>query len=128
MRKLIAVLFSMICIAFGQTIAVTDEFEQAVKTSNLMINSALGKNDYKEASIQLITLFKQFKGMPAERKPKYAGIVPKYITAFLVRMLWMVIKLYPGNFTTFKGDKKVAKTSIDYATNNVAYFWAKPAL
>jgi hypothetical protein len=38
------------------------------------------------------------------------------------------VNLYPGQFTTLNGDKEVEKTRVSYATNNVAYFWAKPAL
>ena len=38
------------------------------------------------------------------------------------------VVLYPGQFTTFTGDKETGKTRVSYATNNAAYFWAKPGL
>lgn len=38
------------------------------------------------------------------------------------------INLYPGQFTTLQGDQQAGKTRVSYATNNAAYFWAKPGL
>ncbi|MBB6270632.1 hypothetical protein HDF26_001059 [Pedobacter cryoconitis] len=38
------------------------------------------------------------------------------------------VSLYPDKFSTIKGDKVTGKTRVSYATNNAAYFWAKPAL
>lgn len=38
------------------------------------------------------------------------------------------INLYPGQFTTFTGDKKIEKNRVSYATSNAAYFWIKPGL
>ncbi|MGY0036545.1 TPR end-of-group domain-containing protein [Pedobacter sp. NJ-S-72] len=38
------------------------------------------------------------------------------------------VLLYPGQFTTFSGDKEAGKNRVSYATNNAAYFWAKPGL
>jgi len=38
------------------------------------------------------------------------------------------VNLYPGQFTTLTGDKEVEETRVSYATNNAAYFWAKPGL
>lgn len=39
---------------------------------------------------------------------------------------YVIIDLFPGSYTTLKGDQSESKTRINYATNNAAYFWAKP--
>lgn len=39
---------------------------------------------------------------------------------------YAVVNLYPGSYTTLKGDQSESETRINYATNNAAHFWAKP--
>jgi hypothetical protein len=38
------------------------------------------------------------------------------------------IDLFPGTYNRIHADKKVFKTSTDYATNNPEYFWQQPAI